>query len=152
MSLLDSMYTPPASDEVDELEAALQEAYEAGISDGYDYALNEIGDTPRGMGAIDAVIKRNQNRIKNFDFNIKPTYTPNAKSGLASNFVNINKDIHSQMMNKQKEHQKLLDKDYKFKNYKMNAQFRNEQRSKWQDRLSKLSPDVRAKMAKIANL
>ena len=44
MSVLDSMYAPPAyedNEEADELELALQEAYEAGVSDGYDYALDE---------------------------------------------------------------------------------------------------------------
>ena len=41
MSLLEDRYYGNESNEDNELEAALQEAYEAGINDGYDYALNE---------------------------------------------------------------------------------------------------------------
>ena len=58
MSYLDNLYgvnTP----HIDQLEAALQEAYEAGINDGYQTALNEFGNTPAGRAALGAVAHRN---------------------------------------------------------------------------------------------
>ena len=51
---------------MNELEYALQEAYENGLSEGYNYGLNEIADTwsmDKRMRVAHALVNRNRNKI-----------------------------------------------------------------------------------------
>lgn len=124
MSYLDNLYTPPVLNEETQ-------------------SLNEIGDTPKGMRAIDKLIARTKDRITNCN-NITPSYTPNAKLGLAANMRNATADISNQLHSNLSKQNKLLDKLNKFQTYKMKAEARNNER----EMFSKLPPSIQKMMAK----